>query len=51
LAEEAFLKRLRGRIGHVYFIKRRVGHIYPLRRLGASVGCKGEAEDQVAKNR
>ncbi len=26
------VKRLRGRIGHIYPIRRRIGHIYPLKK-------------------
>jgi len=48
LAVEEAVKRLRGRIGHIYFIKRRIGHIYPLRKLGVGVGGESEAKDQVA---
>ena len=43
------VRRLRGRIGHIYPIRRRIGHIYPLRRLGAS-GRKSEGKDKVVED-
>jgi len=43
------LGRLRGRLGHIYPLKRRIGHIYPLARLRC--GCESEAENKVAEDR
>jgi len=42
------LGRLRGRLGHVYPLKRRIGHIYPLARQGR--GRESEAESKVAED-
>jgi len=42
------LGRLRGRLGHIYPLKRRIGHIYPLARLGR--GCESEAENKIAED-
>jgi len=41
--------RFKGRIGHIYPIRRRIGHIYPLRRLGDVSGCKGKAKNKIIK--
>jgi len=43
------LGKLRGRLGHIYPLKRRIGHIYPLPRQGR--GCESEAENKVAEDR
>jgi len=45
----AKLGRLRGRLGHIYPLKRRIGHIYPLARQGR--GCESKAENKVAEDR
>jgi len=45
LIEEKSSKRLHGRIGHIYVIRRRIGHIYPLRKQGVRIGCESEIED------
>ena len=34
------IRRLKGRIGHIYPIRRRIGHIYPLRKLVTSVAVR-----------
>lgn len=41
--------RLRGRIGHIYPIRRRIGHIYPLEKLGDISGYKGKAKNKVVE--
>ena len=41
--------RFKGRIGHIYPLRRRIGHIYPLKRLGGTSGCKSKAENKVVK--
>ena len=43
------MRRFKGRVGHIYPLRRRVGHIYPLRKLGGFSGREGEAEDKVAE--
>ena len=43
------MKRLKGRIGHIYPIRRRIGHIYPLKGTGGFRGGKGKVEDKIAK--
>ncbi|MCS7113219.1 MAG: hypothetical protein RMJ00_06880 [Nitrososphaerota archaeon] len=37
-------ERFRGRIGHIYPIRRRIGHIYLLKRLSVYYGCKDKVE-------
>ncbi len=39
------VRRLRGRIGHIYPIRRRIGHIYPLKRLGDTSGREDKIEN------
>lgn len=41
--------RIKGRIGHIYPLKRRIGHIYPLKkREGEEThGCKDKVKDKV----
>ena len=32
--------RLKGRVGHIYSIRRRIGHMYPLKKLGDKVAVR-----------
>jgi len=43
------IRRLKGRIGHIYPIRRRIGHIYSLRKLGDFSGRKGKVKDKITK--
>ena len=45
------IRKLKGRIGHIYPIRRRIGHIYPLSKLGDLYGGKGEVKGKVPKGK
>lgn len=40
------VKRVVGRIGHIYPLRRRVGHIYPLRKMLVERGCQDKVENK-----
>lgn len=44
------MDRIKGRIGHIYPLRRRIGHIYPLKRLGDVSGCEDKAENKMSKD-